>query len=56
MYCTKCQKHIANCECPDIKERLASLKEASNVVIKWCKKCGNHYARCKCRKPEWEIK
>lgn len=31
MYCVKCQKHIVDCTCSDIEERLASIAEHENV-------------------------
>lgn len=56
MWCCKCQKHVSECVCPDIKERLASLGGAgTNVLIRICAKCGEHYSRCKCAQPEWKI-
>lgn len=26
MWCMKCNKHLSRCECPDLKERLESLR------------------------------
>jgi hypothetical protein len=51
MYCNKCQKDIADCTCPDIDDRLASL--TGTMIYRKCKKCGKHYARCQCKDPEW---
>jgi hypothetical protein len=31
MFCTKCKNEIADCTCPDIKERLESLKDSPYV-------------------------
>lgn len=31
MYCMKCDKHLSECECPDIEERMASL--AGNPIV-----------------------
>jgi len=56
MYCTRCGKHISECTCPDIDERLASVAgPESNVVYKICRKCGKHYDRCRCKDPEWGL-
>jgi hypothetical protein len=33
MYCTKCGKHLAYCTCPDIEERLNSIKDNPYVGI-----------------------
>ena len=33
MFCTKCQNDIVDCTCPDINERLESLRENSVVSI-----------------------
>lgn len=51
MFCTKCQNDLANCTCPDIEERLASLK--GKLIYRMCKVCGKHYGRCKCEAPIW---
>lgn len=53
MYCMKCNKHLSQCTCPDLDERLASLNNASNFIYKKCRKCGKHYDRCKCESPDW---
>lgn len=55
MYCAKCQKDLSKCTCPDIKERLASLKNSPYLAMKWCVKCDNHYSQCKCESPEFTI-
>lgn len=28
MYCTTCQKHVSDCECPDIEQRLHELSKS----------------------------
>lgn len=55
MFCMNCQNDLVDCTCPDLKERLASLKNSPNLAIKWCKKCDNHYAQCKCAEPQFYI-
>lgn len=52
MFCAKCQKDLSECSCPDIKERLASLKNSPYLAMKWCVKCDNHYSQCRCENPE----
>lgn len=56
MWCMKCNKHLSECTCLDLEERLDRAVVAGAFVYKYCKKCGKHYARCKCEKPEWEIR
>jgi len=51
MYCTKCQKELSDCVCPDIDERLLNM--ASLLIYRMCSICGKHYQRCKCDEPEW---
>ena len=53
MWCMKCKKHLSECVCDDLDERLGSLKNSGNVIYKMCRKCGLHYDRCKCVDPEW---
>jgi tRNA G26 N,N-dimethylase Trm1 len=48
MFCTKCQKDLSGCTCPDLEERLGD-----SIVYRQCKVCGKHYARCKCVIPIW---
>lgn len=55
MWCMKCNKHVSECICPDIKERLASANAHPNIIIRICLKCGEHYSRCKCKEPQWNI-
>lgn len=57
MYCGNCNKHIAECTCPDIEERLAKLGSAGmNVASKFCKRCARHHSRCQCAEPEFVIR
>lgn len=57
MYCCTCNKHISECTCPDIEERLKSLQSASHVLTRWCKTCGKHADRCGCADgPSTELK
>ena len=45
----KCQNDLADCECPDIAERMRSVTEAGkNVALGWCKRCDTMYRLCKC--------
>lgn len=48
MFCTKCQNHVAECECGDIEERLASLAEHPNMAQERCSNCNSHHSRCEC--------
>lgn len=57
MYCMRCSKHVAHCDCPDIQERLSGLGGAgTNTAVQWCNKCNSHYARCKCESPQFVIR
>ena len=56
MYCARCSKHVGECTCPDIKERLASLTVSPRVALRVCKFCDEHYARCNCANPVWVVK
>lgn len=56
MFCTRCQKDLAECTCSDIEERLKKAATGGYFVYKYCKLCGHHYARCRCENPEWDIK
>jgi hypothetical protein len=53
MYCVKCNNHIGECTCGDIKERLASLNNSPHFVYKKCRICGKHYSLCQCSEPDW---
>ncbi len=33
MYCIKCNKHIVDCSCPDIEERLKELQKNDVMSI-----------------------
>lgn len=56
MWCMKCNKHLSQCTCPDLEERLNKAVLGGGFVYKYCKNCGKHYERCKCEKPEWQIR
>jgi len=56
MVCMKCEKHLSECKCPDLEERLDAAVAGGYFVYKYCKKCNKHYERCKCKKPDWAIK
>ena len=53
MDCNKCKKSLKDCECPDIDERMADLRNNPNFIYKMCATCGKHYERCKCEVPNW---
>jgi len=53
MFCCKCGNDLRDCTCEDIKERLASLKSSSHILMRWCARCDNHYSQCKCDDPIW---
>ena len=55
MICTECQLQLDECNCPDIDERLASLRNDAQFVYKMCRTCEKHYARCKCEKSDWTM-
>ena len=56
MWCVTCQRELADCTCPDIEERLASLKApGTHVATTWCRKCKKHAERCSCAIPEFEL-
>ena len=55
MFCGKCQNDLSECTCPDIDERMASLKNSPYLAFKWCVKCDKHYARCRCAEPEFIV-
>lgn len=33
MYCMKCGKHLAYCECPDLQERLEALSKVPQLQV-----------------------
>jgi|WetSurSiteA1Bulk_404760.scaffolds.fasta_scaffold371450_2 hypothetical protein len=53
MFCGKCNKNFSECICPDIDERVASLKNDPYFMYKMCRICGKHWERCKCENPDW---
>lgn len=53
MICTICQLELDECICPDIDERLASLRNDKYFIYKMCRNCKKHYARCKCVVKDW---
>ena len=55
MVCITCSQDLKNCLCPDKKERLNALAQASHVAIKWCRKCQSHYAVCFCDEPDFTV-
>ncbi len=55
MWCAKCNQHLTNCECPDLQERLDSLRTSKRMTHRMCTKCGKHYAACECEDPEWAM-
>lgn len=56
MWCMKCNKHLSECTCADLEERLDKATSAGGFVYRRCGKCGKHYERCKCKNPNWEIR
>ncbi len=56
MYCTKCNKHLGDCECPDIQERLAAIGNSRHVAVKWCRTCDKYYAKCECVAPDFYVR
>lgn len=33
MFCLKCQKDLADCVCPDLKERLAAIGASPHILL-----------------------
>ena len=56
MWCMKCNKHLSECTCPDLEERLKNAASSGALVYKYCKKCGHHYEKCGCDEPEWALR
>lgn len=56
MWCTRCNKQLHECICPDREERLAKISESPYLATRYCKKCMKHYAVCKCENPEWSVR
>ena len=53
MNCDKCKKLIKDCKCPDIDEKLDSLRNNPHYIYKMCDICKRHHDRCKCKDPIW---
>ena len=51
MWCVQCSKHLSQCNCPDLQDRLKSLGE--HVIYRKCLICDQHYSKCKCENPNW---
>ena len=51
----RCDKHLSQCICPDINERLRGATEGGRFVYKKCAICGKHYELCNCENPQWTI-
>lgn len=56
MVCMKCEKHLSECTCPDLEERLDGAVAGGHFVYKYCIICNKHYERCKCKEPDFRIK
>ncbi len=56
MICLSCNKHLSECKCEDLEERLDSAVADGYFAYKYCKICKKHYERCRCKKPDWGIK
>jgi hypothetical protein len=56
MWCGRCNRHVGECICPDIKERLAAATGGGHLAMKWCRRCDQHHARCRCVQPDFYIK
>ena len=57
MGCSKCNKDLNECICPDIEERLKELTgKKGPLIAKWCLNCDKHYARCRCTEPLWGVR
>lgn len=50
MFCLYCQRELAFCVCPDIEDRLKTLRKHPNLELRWCEKCDRHADRCVCVK------
>ena len=53
MICAICQLELDECICPDIDQRLASMRNDKVFIYKMCRTCGKHYMRCKCKVKDW---
>lgn len=52
MYCADCGKHIVDCDCPDIEERLARLAQSQHASIAALQNKAERDAKKKQIKPE----
>lgn len=52
MWCGKCDKHLSQCVCEDLPERIKAIGASGAVVLHFCSGCGDYYARCKCQPPK----
>lgn len=52
MYCVKCDKHLKECNCPDIEQRLAELAKNPIVAIAVAQNVAEREAHKKQIKPE----
>ncbi len=55
MWCGICDKHLSECTCEDINERLKSVASTGVLAYRKCNICGKHYSLCKCPDPQWGI-
>ena len=53
MWCMKCNKHLSECICGDIEERLDQVAAKGYFAYRKCSRCGKHYSRCNCENPEY---
>ena len=53
MWCGKCNHELFECTCPDIEERLNSLRTSKHVASHFCRKCDKHHSQCRCETPEF---
>jgi len=51
----RCNKHLSQCECPDMNKRLQRVVIGGRFASKKCAICGKHYELCKCENPQWTI-
>lgn len=51
----KCDKHISQCTCSDMNDRLRAVAQSGVLAYKKCTICDKHYALCKCENPQWGI-
>ena len=41
MWCMRCDRHLSQCVCPDINERLKGATQGGRFAYKKCAICGN---------------